>query len=68
MKTEFYYHRYSTEMERDSYTLEAQIRITKEIAEKYGTKITKQIQKFGFAKTCQGHGNAKGRDQSYLYP
>jgi len=40
MKTEFYYHRYSTEMERDSYTLEAQIRITKEIAEKYGTKIT----------------------------
>lgn len=39
MKTEFYYHRYSTEMERDSYTLEAQIRITKEIAEKYGTKI-----------------------------
>ena len=39
MKTAFYYHRYSTEMQRDSYTLKAQIRITKEIAEKYGTKI-----------------------------
>ena len=41
MKTAFCYHRYSTEMQRDSYTLEAQIRITKEIAEIYGRKKVK---------------------------
>ncbi len=35
MKTAFCYHRYSTDLQRDTYTLDAQRRITKEIAEKY---------------------------------
>jgi len=39
MKTAFSYHRYSTELQRDSYTLEAQRRITKEIAAKYEASI-----------------------------
>ncbi len=39
MKTAFAYHRYSTEMQRDSYTLEAQRSITKELAKKYECRI-----------------------------
>lgn len=39
MKTAFTYHRYSSELQRDSYTLEAQRRITKEIAAKYDASI-----------------------------
>jgi site-specific DNA recombinase len=39
MKTAFTYHRYSRESQRDGYTLEAQRRITKEIADKYQAKI-----------------------------
>jgi len=39
MKTAFAYHRYSTEMQRDSYTLEAQRSITKKLAEKHEIKI-----------------------------
>lgn len=39
MKTAFVYHRYSTEMQRDGYTLQAQRSITKELARKYDCKI-----------------------------
>jgi len=39
MKTAFTYHRYSTELQRDGYTLEAQRNITKAIADKNNLKI-----------------------------
>jgi len=39
MKTAFSYHRYSTDMQRDSYTLEVQRSVTKKLAEKYDSKI-----------------------------
>src|SRR4030042_4324023 len=39
MKTAFSYHRYSSELQKDSYTLETQRAITKKIAEKYEAKI-----------------------------
>ena len=39
MKTAFAYHRYSTLMQKDKYTLEAQRRITKELADKYGAVL-----------------------------
>ncbi len=39
MKTAFSYHRYSTDLQRNSYTLESQRRITKEIAEKHNARI-----------------------------
>ena len=39
MKTSFCYHRYSSDLQRDKYTLAAQRRITKEIAKKYDSKI-----------------------------
>lgn len=39
MKTAFSYHRYSSELQRDSYTLETQRRITKEIAAKHSANI-----------------------------
>lgn len=39
MKTTFIYHRYSLEDQRDGYTLEAQRRITKEIAAKYNASV-----------------------------
>ena len=42
MKTAFAYHRYSTEMQRDSYTLEVQRTITKKLADKYEAKIIQQ--------------------------
>lgn len=39
MKTAFSYHRYSSDLQRDSYTMEAQRRITKEISEKHNSRI-----------------------------
>ena len=39
MKTAFAYHRYSTEMQRDSYTLEVQRSVTKKLADKFEAKI-----------------------------
>ena len=39
MKTAFSYHRYSTDMQRDSYTLEVQRSVTKKLADKFEAKI-----------------------------
>jgi len=39
MKAAFTYHRYSIDMQRDTFTLEAQRNITKEIAQKYDARI-----------------------------
>src|SRR4030042_5869988 len=39
MKTAFSYHRYSSELQKDSYTLETQRAVTKKLAEKYEAKI-----------------------------
>lgn len=39
MKTAFCYHRYSTDMQRDSYTLKTQREVTKKLAVKYEAKI-----------------------------
>ena len=39
MKTAFLYHRYSSDLQKDGYTLEVQRRITKEIAKKHGLRI-----------------------------
>ena len=39
MKTAFTHHRYSIDLQRDTFTLEAQRNITKEIAQKYDARI-----------------------------
>lgn len=39
MKIAFAYHRYSSELQRDSYTLETQRNVTKKLADKYSSKI-----------------------------
>lgn len=44
MKTAFAYHRYSSELQRDSYTLEVQRIITKKLADKFEAKIIQQYE------------------------